>query len=89
MSNGQRSTHRAASRLPPKGQRDGNTLGEGGRTRTVGSVVHKHKSVASPVGSTRSTDFHMFGPLKNHLHGKRFATDPDAKLAVPSWLEIL
>lgn len=85
-----------ASRVPPKDQRDGNTLfaGRGGGKRTVGSVVHKqpgfgHKSDTSPVGSTGSSDFNVFGPLKNYLHGKRIETDRHAKLVVPSWLEIL
>jgi hypothetical protein len=82
--------------VPPEGQRDGTYFvwEEGGGNRTVGSVVHRqpafgHKSVTSPAGSTGSSDFHIFGPLKNYLHGKRFETDPDAKLVVPSWLEIL
>jgi hypothetical protein len=29
----------------------------------------------------------IFGPLKKHLAGKRFATDADVKQAVISWLQ--
>jgi len=69
-------------------------LGGGGGSRTVESMVHKHpafghKSDTSPVGSTGSSDFNKFEPLKNYLHGKRFAADPYAKLVVPAWLETL
>jgi len=64
-------------------------LGGGGGNRTVGSVVHKqpafgHKSDTCPVVRTGSSHFNIFGPLKNYLYGKRFATDPHAKLAVLS-----
>lgn len=31
-------------------------------------------------------DFHLFGPLKTHLGGRRFKTDDDVKKAVHEWL---
>jgi hypothetical protein len=35
------------------------------------------------------SDFHLFGPLKKHLAGKRFAKDADMKQAVTYWLSHL
>jgi hypothetical protein len=35
------------------------------------------------------SDFNFFGPLKEHLTGKRLATDTDMKQAVTSWLQTL
>jgi hypothetical protein len=32
------------------------------------------------------SDFHLFGPLKNHLGGKRFADDEKVKIEVRKWL---
>ena len=32
------------------------------------------------------SDFHLFGPLKNNLRGRRFAADDDVKQAVHDWL---
>jgi hypothetical protein len=34
---------------------------------------------------TSFCDFHLFALTKKYLAGKRFATDPDVKQAVPSW----
>jgi hypothetical protein len=31
-------------------------------------------------------DFHLFGPLKNHLGGKHFAVDEEVKTEVQKWL---
>jgi histone-lysine N-methyltransferase SETMAR len=33
-----------------------------------------------------SGDFHLFGPLKHHLGGKRFADDEDAETEARKWL---
>jgi hypothetical protein len=35
------------------------------------------------------SDFHLFGPLKNHLGGRRFATDVEVQQAAMSWLQAL
>ena len=32
------------------------------------------------------SDFHLFGPLKNALRGRRFASDDEVKEAVHDWL---
>jgi hypothetical protein len=32
------------------------------------------------------SDFHLFGPLKNHLGGKHFADDEKVELEVRKWL---
>ena len=32
------------------------------------------------------SDFHLFGPLKNALRGRRFAADDEVKEAVNDWL---
>jgi hypothetical protein len=32
------------------------------------------------------SDFHLFGPLKNHLGGERFADDEEVETEVRSWL---
>ena len=32
------------------------------------------------------SDFHLFGPLKNALRGRRFAADDEVKVAVHDWL---
>jgi len=32
------------------------------------------------------SDFHLFGPLKNDLRGRRFAADDEVKEAVHDWL---
>jgi hypothetical protein len=31
-------------------------------------------------------DFHLFGPLKNHLGGRRFADDEEVETEVRKWL---
>jgi histone-lysine N-methyltransferase SETMAR len=36
-----------------------------------------------------TSDFHLFGPLKKHLGGRRFATDSKVQQAVISWLQVL
>jgi hypothetical protein len=33
------------------------------------------------------SDFHLFGPLKKHLDGRRFATDDEVQQAIMSWLQ--
>jgi hypothetical protein len=33
-----------------------------------------------------SSDFHLFGPLKNNLSGKRFADDEEVETDVRKWL---
>jgi hypothetical protein len=35
------------------------------------------------------SDFHLFGPLKKRLGGRRFATDGEVQQAVMSWLQAL
>jgi hypothetical protein len=35
------------------------------------------------------SDFHLFGSLKKHLGGRRFATDGEVQQAVMSWLQAL
>jgi hypothetical protein len=35
------------------------------------------------------SDFHLFGPLKKHLGGRRFATDDEIQQAVMSWHQAL
>ena len=32
------------------------------------------------------SDYHLFGPLKNALRGRRFSTDKDVREAVHKWL---
>jgi histone-lysine N-methyltransferase SETMAR len=32
------------------------------------------------------SDFHLFGPLKNHLCGKSFADEEEVETEVPKWL---
>jgi histone-lysine N-methyltransferase SETMAR len=32
------------------------------------------------------SDFHLFGPLKKALRGRRFSCDDDVKAAVHQWL---
>jgi hypothetical protein len=33
------------------------------------------------------SDFHLFGPLKKHLGGRRFATDGEVQQAGMCWLQ--
>ena len=33
------------------------------------------------------SDFHLFGPMKEHLHGQKFADDNEVMEAVQSWLK--
>jgi hypothetical protein len=35
------------------------------------------------------SDFHLFGPFKKHLGGRRFATDDEVRQAIMSWLQAL
>jgi histone-lysine N-methyltransferase SETMAR len=35
------------------------------------------------------SDFHLFGPLKKHLGGRRLATDGEVQQALMSWLQAL
>jgi histone-lysine N-methyltransferase SETMAR len=35
------------------------------------------------------SDFHLFGPFKKHLGGRRFVTDGEVKQAVMSWIQAL
>jgi histone-lysine N-methyltransferase SETMAR len=35
------------------------------------------------------SDFHLFGPLKKHLGGRRFATDGKVQQAIMSGLQVL
>jgi transposase len=35
------------------------------------------------------SDFHLFGTLKKHLGGRRFATDGEVQQAAMSWLQAL
>jgi hypothetical protein len=35
------------------------------------------------------SDFHLFGPLKDHLGGRRFTTDGEVHQAIMSWLQAL
>jgi hypothetical protein len=39
----------------------------------------------TPSPRLMSSDFHLCGPLKKHLAGKRFVIDADMKQAVTSW----
>ena len=34
-----------------------------------------------------SSDFHLFGPIKEHLRGQKFADDDEVMEAVLSWLK--
>jgi hypothetical protein len=63
----------------------------GGRDvdETVRTVIHNLPVVApvpSPIRSMLPSDFNLYGPLKKHLAGMRFATDADVKQAVTAWL---
>jgi len=33
------------------------------------------------------SDFHLFGPMKEHLRGQKFAVDDEVMEAVQSWLK--
>jgi len=33
------------------------------------------------------SEFHLFGPMKEHLHGQKFADDDKVMEAVQSWLK--
>ena len=33
------------------------------------------------------SDFHLFGPMKEHLRGQKFADDDEVMEAVQSWLK--
>ena len=33
------------------------------------------------------SDFHLFGPMKEHLRGQKFADDDEVMKAVQSWLK--
>ena len=33
------------------------------------------------------SDFHLFGPMKEHLRGQKFADDDEVMEAVHSWLK--
>jgi hypothetical protein len=35
------------------------------------------------------SNFHLFSPFKEYLAGKRYATDPNVKQAITSWLQTL
>jgi hypothetical protein len=35
------------------------------------------------------SDFHLFGPIKEHLQGQKFADDNEVKEAVQSWLKAM
>ena len=35
------------------------------------------------------SDFHLFGPMKEHLWGQKFADDNDVMQAVQSWLKAM
>ena len=63
-------------------------------TPSYGTPHHQHHS-ATELGSPRApclqprpapSDFHLFGPLKNTLRGRRFAADDEVKEAVHDWL---
>lgn len=56
--------------------------------QTVGRVVHI-VLIASPVGSTKPSDLHLFRHHKKHFDGKQFARDANMKQAVNSWLQRL
>ena len=60
----------------------------------IGTPHRQHHS-ATELGSSRApclqpdlapSDFHLFGPLKNALRGRRFAADDEVKEAVHDWL---
>ena len=55
----------------------------------------RHTSPSTPFGNwigkfsspdPAPSDFHLFGPLKNALRGRRFAADDEVKEAVRDWL---
>lgn len=50
---------------------------------------HHCNRVTSLVGKGVTSDFHLFGPLKQHLAGKKFAVDADMKQAVTSYIRHL
>ena len=35
------------------------------------------------------SDFHLFGPMKEHLRGQKFADDDEVMEAVQSWLKAM
>ena len=38
-----------------------------------------------PTSTLQPSDFHLFGPLKHHLSGKRFPDDDAVERAVRTW----
>jgi hypothetical protein len=65
------------------------SLGAMMRLRTVNHNLPVVAPVPSPIRSMLPSDFNLFGPLKKHLAGMRFATDADVKQAITSWLSTL
>ena len=47
-------------------------------------VIHDQTamSLPGPIRSVLPSDFHIFGPFKKHLAGKRFAAHANAKQAI-------
>jgi len=58
---------------------------------TVGKALCDAPAVARLTSGWQKGpgDFHLFGHLKMHLAGKRFATDAELNSAVPSRLQTL
>jgi len=46
--------------------------------------VLKHPSYSPDLAPS---DFHLFGPIKEHLQGQKFADDNEVMEAVQSWLK--
>jgi len=48
------------------------------------SEVLKHPPYSPDLAPS---DFHLFGPIKEHLRGQKFADDDEVMEAVQSWLK--
>jgi hypothetical protein len=52
--------------------------------RALKSEVLKHSPYSRDLAPS---DFHLFGPIKEHLRGQKFADDNDVMEAVQNWLK--
>jgi len=72
-------------------QRDGNHCTQHWEITRAGRQPTSHSAATTYrlVGGMGPSDFHLVGPLTQHLAGKRFEPDTDKKQAVISWLQTL
>ena len=57
---------------------------------TINTIMQLNWEVLEPPAYSPDlapSDFHLFGPLKNALRGRRFAADDEVKEAVHDWLQ--